>query len=522
MLYLDGSTLEGGGQLIRNAVALSALTSQPINITKIRANRDGRQGLKASHTAALKFLADICGAHMVGTFVGSSELSFFPRQESAPSDGQGVETVSVPNPSSKGPSLPIKTKYDISLPTPGSVFLVFQALYPYLLYAGASVAAEGQAESESPAPIISLSISGGTNVSFSPSYDYISQVLIPNFAKLGLPALSVKLHDRGWSTGKTEFGAVTFKIDPLSCIDVLESEKEAVDGTEPITQTPRAKYATPGSCPKFPFFRLNDFERGTITQIDITILAPDDLVSHSAPTRKANKKKGKGYNAHPPTESSSTNPSQTVRELFESETVLSLEHAFQSNSDVTDMPTINIQTSERTHHRSRIYLLLVAHTSTGFRLGRDVGPGLSSRNRNSQDHQSSQRGGKKQGNDKKGHHARDDEDEEENSMEYAIRRTVDRCVRGLVSEISGRPDSDEQGKRGNGHASAGKENLNGGRKCCLDKYMRDQVVVFEALGKVFANTDREQDGTFNQVENEEGLTLHSKTAMWVCEQMLGV
>lgn len=49
-LIIDGSMLEGGGQLLRNSVTLSALLCKPISIQKIR---NGRRppGLKAQHEA---------------------------------------------------------------------------------------------------------------------------------------------------------------------------------------------------------------------------------------------------------------------------------------------------------------------------------------------------------------------------------------------------------------------------------------------------------------------------------------
>jgi RNA 3'-terminal phosphate cyclase (ATP) len=92
----------------------------------------------------------------------------------------------------------IESNINIVLKTPGSVFLVFQALYPYILNAGAI--------SSDPERQITLTIVGGTNASSSPSYDYVAQVIVPNFARLGLPPLSVQLIKRGWATGSVSLG----------------------------------------------------------------------------------------------------------------------------------------------------------------------------------------------------------------------------------------------------------------------------------------------------------------------------
>lgn len=108
---LDGRKLEGGGQLVRIAVALSALTGQAVVIDNIRANRSGRKGLKASHLAAITTLAELSGSQLVKAQVGSCSVGFYP-----PPHEQGQQTPQ------------IDSKIDIRLPTPGSVFLVPSAL----------------------------------------------------------------------------------------------------------------------------------------------------------------------------------------------------------------------------------------------------------------------------------------------------------------------------------------------------------------------------------------------------------
>ncbi|KAL5047552.1 RNA 3'-terminal phosphate cyclase/enolpyruvate transferase [Aspergillus fruticulosus] len=75
---LDGREIEGGGQLVHIAVALSALTGRAVRIDHIRGNRSGKRGLKASHLAAIKALGELSGSRLVEAQVGSSSVGFYP------------------------------------------------------------------------------------------------------------------------------------------------------------------------------------------------------------------------------------------------------------------------------------------------------------------------------------------------------------------------------------------------------------------------------------------------------------
>jgi RNA 3'-terminal phosphate cyclase len=77
-IELLGTTLEGGGQLLRLSTSLAALTSSPICVTQIRGNRGGGGGLKLQHLRAVEWLAQASGAQMVGADKGSKTLEFWP------------------------------------------------------------------------------------------------------------------------------------------------------------------------------------------------------------------------------------------------------------------------------------------------------------------------------------------------------------------------------------------------------------------------------------------------------------
>ncbi|MBI2124964.1 RNA 3'-phosphate cyclase, partial [Candidatus Woesearchaeota archaeon] len=77
MIILDGNYGEGGGALVRTALALSALTGQEFKVTNIRAGR-ADSGLKPQHLTAIKTLKEFCHAEINNIDIGSTELHFKP------------------------------------------------------------------------------------------------------------------------------------------------------------------------------------------------------------------------------------------------------------------------------------------------------------------------------------------------------------------------------------------------------------------------------------------------------------
>ena len=77
MIIIDGSEGEGGGQVVRNACALSLVTGQPFRITNVRGKRS-KPGLMRQHVTAIEAALAVGGAHAEGISVGSSEITFTP------------------------------------------------------------------------------------------------------------------------------------------------------------------------------------------------------------------------------------------------------------------------------------------------------------------------------------------------------------------------------------------------------------------------------------------------------------
>lgn len=74
---IDGGIMEGGGQILRIAVALSAILHKPISVNNIRANRTN-PGLRPQHLAGMQLVRDLCYGQLSGDQVGSQHITFIP------------------------------------------------------------------------------------------------------------------------------------------------------------------------------------------------------------------------------------------------------------------------------------------------------------------------------------------------------------------------------------------------------------------------------------------------------------
>jgi len=144
---IDGGQGEGGGQVLRTALALSAIRGVPVEIHAIRTGRRN-PGLQPQHLAAVGALAQICGAQVEGAALGSQRVRFVPGAIRA-------------------------GEYHLDVGTAGSTALVLQAiLLPLALARG-------------PSRVV---LTGGTHVPWSPPVHYVSEVWFPVLAELGVSA----------------------------------------------------------------------------------------------------------------------------------------------------------------------------------------------------------------------------------------------------------------------------------------------------------------------------------------------
>lgn len=181
MITIDGSTGEGGGQILRTALGLSLVTGKPFSIFNIRAGRK-KPGLMRQHLTAVNAAAEIGGAAVTGNTPGSQAFTFEP-----------------------GPVRP--GSYHFSIGSAGSCTLVLQTILPALMTA------------DGPSNIV---LEGGTHNPLAPPFDFIQRAFLPVIGKLG-PEVTAVLEKHGfYPAGGGKFRVSVIPSKKLARIDLKD------------------------------------------------------------------------------------------------------------------------------------------------------------------------------------------------------------------------------------------------------------------------------------------------------------
>jgi len=181
MIQIDGTYGEGGGQIVRTALALSLVTGKPFAINDIRAGRH-KPGLMRQHLTALNAAARIGNAQVQGNSIGSRSFTFKP-----------------------GAVTPGRFHFDIG--SAGSCTLVLQTVLPALLQA------DGQSD---------LILEGGTHNPYAPSFDFLQKSFLPLVRRMGAD-LSAELERPGfYPAGGGKFRVSIRPAQKLKPIELFE------------------------------------------------------------------------------------------------------------------------------------------------------------------------------------------------------------------------------------------------------------------------------------------------------------
>ena len=184
MLHIDGSSGEGGGQVLRTALGLSLVTGTPFLIDKIRAGRE-KPGLKRQHLTAVLAAAEVGAAQVEGAALGSMRLAFKPKALRA-------------------------GDYRFAIGTAGSTTLVLQTILPALL------AADGPSTVE---------LVGGTHNPMAPPFDFLQHAFAPVLHRMGA-SLGLQLRTHGfYPAGGGQWRATIAKAAWTPCELLTRQEK---------------------------------------------------------------------------------------------------------------------------------------------------------------------------------------------------------------------------------------------------------------------------------------------------------
>jgi RNA 3'-terminal phosphate cyclase (ATP) len=180
MITIDGSAGEGGGQVLRNSVALSLVTGQPCQIANIRAGRE-KPGMMRQHVTVVEAACCIGGAECEGLAIGATDIVFRP-----------------------GTIVP--GDYHFAVGTAGSVGLVLQTMLMPLLFADA------------PSRLV---LEGGTHNMMAPPFDFINRCFLPIINRVG-PSVEARLIRHGFyprGGGRIEVDITPAPLLAIECMD---------------------------------------------------------------------------------------------------------------------------------------------------------------------------------------------------------------------------------------------------------------------------------------------------------------
>jgi RNA 3'-terminal phosphate cyclase (ATP) len=181
MRLIDGSEGEGGGQILRTSLALSAVTGEPVTLERIRARR-AKPGLRNQHLTAVDAVAQVCGATVEGAALGSQRIVFRPGR-------------------------PRAGTYRFSIGTAGSTGLVLQAVLPVLL------AARGPS---------AVALEGGTHNMMAPPYDFLEHVFFAALRRMGVSVSAVLERPGFYPAGGGRFRVEVAPPGHLTPLELLE------------------------------------------------------------------------------------------------------------------------------------------------------------------------------------------------------------------------------------------------------------------------------------------------------------
>jgi RNA 3'-phosphate cyclase len=181
MLEIDGSQKSGSGTILRLSIALASILQRPLHIYNIRQKRP-QPGLRPQHLEAVLTAGRICNAEIKGAEIGSKELWYYPSEIS----GGNIQA---------------------EIGTAGSIPMLLMTVLPMCIFAKHSIHLHV--------------VKGGTDVSHSPTINYMKHVFLPVLQKMGITA-SLVIHRYGYYP--KGMGEVTLEVKPTVKLEPLMLE----------------------------------------------------------------------------------------------------------------------------------------------------------------------------------------------------------------------------------------------------------------------------------------------------------